>query len=96
MNIKLLLKKLSTRKLNTILVEGGGIINWEFIKQSLFDELIVTLSPFLIGGKDAISFHSSKGFTKISNSPNIRLKSMKRLKNHLVCTMSRCKLLYLI
>ena len=83
-NIKLLLKKLSTRKLNTILVEGGGTINWEFIKQSLFDELIVTLSPFLIGGKDAISFIQGQGFTKISNSPNIRLKSMKRLKNHLV------------
>ena len=83
-NIKLLLKKLSTRKLNTILVEGGGTINWEFIKQSLFDELIVTLSPFLIGGKDAISFIQGRGFTKISNSPNIRLKSMKRLKNHLV------------
>ena len=83
-NIKLLLKKLSTRNLRTILVEGGGTTNWEFIKQSLFDELIITLSPFLIGGKDAISFIQGPGFKKISNSPNIHLKSIKRLKNHLV------------
>jgi len=83
-NIKLLLKKLSDKKINTILVEGGGTVNWEFIKHNLFDELIITLSPFLIGGKDAISFVQGQGFEKISNSPNLRLKSIKRLKNHLV------------
>ncbi len=83
-NIKLLLKKLYDKKINTILVEGGGTVNWEFIKHNLFDELIITLSPFLIGGNDAISFVKGQGFKKISNSPNLRLKSIKRLKNHLV------------
>ena len=83
-DIKLLLKKLSNKKINTILVEGGGTVNWEFIKHNLFDELIITLSPFLIGGNDAISFVQGKGFEKISNSPNLRLKSIKRLKNHIV------------
>ncbi len=83
-NIKLLLKKLSDKKIKTILVEGGGTINWEFIKHNLFDELIITLSPFLIGGNDAISFVQGQGFEKISNSPNLHLKSIKRLKNHLV------------
>ena len=83
-NIKLLLKKLSDKKIKTILVEGGGTINWEFIKHNLFDELIITISPFLIGGNDAISFIQGRGFEKISNSPNLHLKSIKRLKNHLV------------
>ena len=83
-NIKSLLKKLSDKKISTILVEGGGTINWEFIKQNLFDELIITLSPFLIGGNSAISFIQGNGFDKISKSPNLRLKSIKRLKNHLV------------
>lgn len=83
-NIKLLLKKLYNKKIKTILVEGGGTVNWEFIKQNLFDELIITLSPFLIGGNDAISFIQGQGFKKISNSPKLHLKSIKRLKNHLV------------
>ena len=83
-NLKLLLKKLSSKKIKTILVEGGGTVNWEFIKNNLFNELIITLSPFLIGGTDAISFVEGKGFTKISNSPNLKLKSIKRLKNYLV------------
>ena len=83
-NIKLLLKKLSEKKIKTILVEGGGTINWEFIKYNLFDELIITLSPFLIGGNDAISFVGGQGFAKISNSSSLYLKSIKRLKNYLV------------
>ncbi len=83
-NIKLLLKKLLDKKIKTILVEGGGTINWEFIKQNLFDELIITLSPCIIGGNDAISFVQGQGFKRISNSPKLRLKLIKRLKNHLV------------
>ena len=83
-NIQLLLKKLYKKKIKTILVEGGGTINWEFVKNNLFDELIITISPFIIGGKDAISLIEGTGFKKISNSPNLRIKSITRLKNHLV------------
>ena len=83
-NLKLLMKKLSNKKIKTILVEGGGTVNWEFIKNDLFNELIVTLSPYLIGGNHATSFVGGKGFAKISNSPNLKLKSIKRLKNYLV------------
>ena len=83
-NLKLLMKKLSTKKIQTVLVEGGGSVNWEFIKNNLFNELIITLSPYLIGGNDATSFVEGKGFAKISNSPNLKLKSIRRLKNYLV------------
>lgn len=83
-DIKLLLKKLSYKKIKSVLVEGGGTTNWEFIKNELFDELIITLSPFLIGGKDAVSLVEGDGFRKITNSPILRLKSTTRLKNHLV------------
>lgn len=88
-NIKLLLKKLSNKKIKSVLVEGGGTVNWEFIKYDLFDELIITLSPFLIGGKNAVSLIDGNGFKKISNSPNLRLKSIKRLKNHLVLNYAK-------
>ena len=83
-NIKLLLKKLSEKNFKTILVEGGGIINWEFIKYNIFDELLITISPFIIGGNNAVSLVGGEGFKKISESPNLRLKSTKRLKNHYV------------
>ena len=83
-NIKLLLKKLLEKNFKTILVEGGGTINWEFVKHNIFDELIITISPFVIGGNNSVSLVEGEGFRKISKSPNIRLKSTKRLKNHFV------------
>ena len=83
-NLKSLLKKLSKKKIKTILVEGGGTVNWEFVKHDLFDEMILTLSPYLLGGEDSISYLRGTGFSRISDSPNLRLKSVKRLKNHLV------------
>jgi 2,5-diamino-6-(ribosylamino)-4(3H)-pyrimidinone 5'-phosphate reductase len=83
-NLKLLLRKLYQKNIKTVLVEGGGTTNWEFIKNDIFDELIITLSPFLIGGVDSVSYVEGQGFSKISKSPNLRLKSTKRLKNHLV------------
>ena len=83
-NLKQLLKKLYDQNIKTLLVEGGGTVNWEFVQSNLFDELIITLSPFLIGGKNSVSLLEGSGFSQISNSPKLTLKSSKRLKNHLV------------
>ncbi|MEK6866451.1 MAG: 2,5-diamino-6-(ribosylamino)-4(3H)-pyrimidinone 5'-phosphate reductase, partial [Thermoproteota archaeon] len=83
-NIKSLMNNLSKRKINTILVEGGGTINWEFIHSNLFDEILITITPFIIGGTDAITFVQGRGFDKIVKSPRLRLNTIKRLENYLV------------
>ena len=83
-SLKLLLKKLYVKKIKKILVEGGGTVHWEFVKNNLFDELILTMSPFLIGGDKSIPFIHGEGFSKIPNSPRLCLKSARRLENHLV------------
>ena len=83
-NIKSLMNNLSKRKINTVLVEGGGTINWQFIQNNLFDEILITIAPFIIGGTDAITFVQGRGFDKIIKSPRLRLNTIKRLENYLV------------
>lgn len=83
-NIKSLMNNLSKRKINTVLVEGGGTINWQFIQNNLFDEILITITPFIIGGIDAITFVQGQGFDKIIKSPRLRLNTIKRLENYLV------------
>ena len=83
-NIKSLIKKLGEKKMKSILLEGGGTLNWEFVKSNLVDEYYITITPFILGGKDSISLVQGRGFDKIAKSPNIHLKSAKRLKNDLV------------
>ena len=83
-NIKSLMNNISKRKINTILVEGGGTINWQFIQNNLFDEILITIAPFIIGGIDAITFVQGRGFDKIIKSPRLQLNTIKRLENYLV------------
>ena len=83
-NIKSLMNNLSKRKINTVLVEGGGTINWQFIQNNLFDEILITIAPFIIGGIDAITFVQGRGFDKIIKSPRLQLNTIKRLENYLV------------
>ena len=83
-NIKSLMNQLSKRKIKNILVEGGGTVNWEFIHNNLFDEILITIAPFIIGGTSAITFVQGKGFDKIIKSPRLRLNTIKKLENYLI------------
>jgi 2,5-diamino-6-(ribosylamino)-4(3H)-pyrimidinone 5'-phosphate reductase len=88
-NIKSLIKILSKRKIKTILLEGGGTINWEFIKNNLVDEFFITITPFILGGKDAITLVQGEGFDKITKSHKLRLNVIKRLENDLFLHYSK-------
>ncbi len=88
-NIKLLMKNLGKRKIKTILLEGGGTINWEFIKNNLVDEFYITVTPYILGGKDAITLVQGDGFDKITKSPKLKLDRIKRLENDLVLHYSK-------
>ena len=83
-NIKNLLKKLAIKKIKTILVEGGGTVNWEFIKEGLVDEIIITVSPYLIGGINAISLVEGEGFSKVHQSPKLKLKKITQIGNEVI------------
>ncbi len=83
-NVKKLLKFLLRKKIKRILLEGGGTINWEFINQGLIDEMIITITPFLVGGKDAISLVEGKGFHKISKSKKFKPRKIIRMRNEIV------------
>ncbi|MDQ4073228.1 MAG: 2,5-diamino-6-(ribosylamino)-4(3H)-pyrimidinone 5'-phosphate reductase [Thermoproteota archaeon] len=61
-----------------ILVEGGGEINWSVIKNNLFDELRVTVSPLIIGGKKAITLVEGKGFGKINECSKLKLLTVNK------------------
>jgi 2,5-diamino-6-(ribosylamino)-4(3H)-pyrimidinone 5'-phosphate reductase len=88
-NVKSLMKNLRKRKIKTVLLEGGGTINWEFIKNNLVDEFYITVTPFILGGKDAITLVQGHGFDRITKSPKLRLDRIKRLENDLVLHYSK-------
>ncbi len=83
-NTKKLLQILQKQNIKSILLEGGGTLNWEFIHKGLVDELIVTITPYVIGGKDATTLVEGYGFSKISKSTKLKLHGIIRQKNEVV------------
>jgi 2,5-diamino-6-(ribosylamino)-4(3H)-pyrimidinone 5'-phosphate reductase len=61
--------------LKKIIVEGGGEINWSVLKLGLVNELVVTISPVIIGGRDAKTLVEGKGFTNISDGIKMKLSN---------------------
>ncbi len=81
-NIKRLLKILGEKGVKRIVVEGGGITNWYFFKEKLVDEIVITVTPYILGGSNAISLVEGVGFGNVSNS--FKLKKIEKLRNEIV------------
>jgi 2,5-diamino-6-(ribosylamino)-4(3H)-pyrimidinone 5'-phosphate reductase len=83
-DLKKLLHILRKKNIKNLLVEGGGLTNWSFIKDGLVDEIIITITPYVLGGSSAISLVQGEGFDKISHAPLLKLKKISRIKNEVV------------
>ncbi|NDB52317.1 MAG: 2,5-diamino-6-(ribosylamino)-4(3H)-pyrimidinone 5'-phosphate reductase [Nitrosopumilaceae archaeon] len=82
--LKKLLQILGHAKIKTILLEGGGTTNWDFVNQGLVDQVIVTITPYLVGGKDAKTLVDGDGFAKISKSLRLNLDKIVHQGNEIV------------
>ena len=83
-NIKKLLGILKKKGIKNILVEGGGTTNWAFVKENLVDEAMITITPYLVGGITATTLVDGDGFSTITKSTKLRLKSARRMNNEIV------------
>lgn len=80
-DLKKLFNQLEKEGISNVLVEGGGEINWSIIKDNLFDEMIITISPLIIGGKKAISLVGGEGYKTINESVKIKLSRIQKKSN---------------
>ena len=80
-DLKKLFNQLEEEGVSHVLLEGGGEINWSIIKNNLFNELIVTISPMIIGGKNAISLVGGEGYKTIDESLKVKLSRIQKKNN---------------
>ena len=74
-NLRNLFQQLEKMGLKKIIVEGGGEINWSVLRLGLVNELVVTISPVVIGGRDAKTLVEGKGFTNTSDGIKMKLSN---------------------
>ena len=79
-----LMPMLYNRGIRRILLEGGGNLNWSFIKNDLVDELRITIAPWMVGGKDAVSLVEGEGYAKMIECPRYSLVNVTSKDNYVI------------
>ena len=79
-----LLKLLYKKDIKKILLEGGGTINWTFLKNGFVDEIIVTITPYILGGSNSISLVEGVGFKNLFPTKKLKLEKIQKKGSELV------------
>lgn len=79
-----LMSILYRKGIRKILLEGGGELNWSMLSNKLVDEVIVTVEPIIVGGRDAKTLVEGEGFSKIEEGIKLNLKSIDRIDDEII------------
>lgn len=82
-----LCRRLRARGVERLLVEGGGELNWGFVRDDLVDELYVTVAPALLGGRSAPTFLEGEGLS-MSARRRLRLVAVERVGDEIYARWS--------
>ncbi len=63
-NLKKMMEKLKEIGVDRLMVEGGGTINFEFMRLGLIDELMIYIAPRIFGGTNAPTLASGMGLSR--------------------------------
>lgn len=88
-DLRKLMPLLKNLDIDTILLEGGGNLNWGFIENDLVDEIRLTVAPWIVGGKGATSLVEGIGFDKMKDAPKFKLLEVSNRNNFVVLKYKR-------
>ncbi|MFW9991847.1 MAG: 2,5-diamino-6-(ribosylamino)-4(3H)-pyrimidinone 5'-phosphate reductase [Candidatus Odinarchaeota archaeon] len=63
----------------TLLLEGGGTLNWNMLQSGLIDELRVFLAPVVASGFGSIPLFWGEGYKAMNDGPLFQLKALTEL-----------------
>lgn len=67
-------------EIETMLVCGGGTVNWTFLQQGLIDELSLLIAPAADGSPTAVTVFEKSDFLPPSPPAEFQLKAVEQLK----------------
>jgi 2,5-diamino-6-(ribosylamino)-4(3H)-pyrimidinone 5'-phosphate reductase len=75
-DLKKVLRTVQRMGIKIILVEGGGEINWSLFRLGIVNELIVTIAPRIVGGRQATTLVAGEGYPRVSQGIKLQLKKV--------------------
>ena len=70
-NLQKLFKNLAAREITSILVEGGGTVNFSLLEKNLVDKIFAIIAPKILGGSNSPTSIDGIGFFKSLHLNNV-------------------------
>lgn len=83
-SLKELINKLGEEEIDSILIEGGGNINFSALEEKIVDKVNFYIAPKIIGGEKAKGCIGGQGYLKLSDAVKLRNIEIKRINEDLV------------
>lgn len=83
-DLKELLKKLGQEDIDSILIEGGGTLNFSALKENIVDKVIFYIAPKILGGEKGKSSIAGQGFSKLNDAVKLINTSYRNIGEDLV------------
>lgn len=83
-DLKYLMGALGEMGIDSILLEGGGELNFSALEAEIIDKAIMFIAPKIIGGKTAKTPVGGRGFEKIDNSIILNNMEVSRIENDIL------------
>ena len=85
-----LLREVALMKIDSILVEGGGEVNYSFLKENLVNYIYAFISPKIFGGSAAKSPVSGAGVLEVEEAFNFEIENVRNFGKDLLLEMKKC------
>ncbi|MBQ9234676.1 MAG: bifunctional diaminohydroxyphosphoribosylaminopyrimidine deaminase/5-amino-6-(5-phosphoribosylamino)uracil reductase RibD [Lachnospiraceae bacterium] len=83
-NLKLLMNRLGELGIDSIIIEGGGTLNYSALKAKIVNEVMIYMAPKLLGGKEALTAVEGQGFEEPDLAAHFTLKEVNNLDGDLL------------
>lgn len=87
LDLKNALKQLAANQIASLLVEGGNYIYNSFIKEKLYDDILLFVAPKLLG--NGLSIIDDIGINDIKDTQKLRIKEVEKVGNDVLLNLVR-------
>lgn len=83
-DLKELMEVLGSEGIDSILIEGGGTLNFSALEEKIVDKIIFYIAPKILGGEKSKSCIEGTGFSELKDAPNLKDISYRKIGEDLV------------
>ena len=81
-----LMEQLGAMKISSVLVEGGGSVNFSLLQAGLVDRVYAFIAPKLVGGRDALTPVEGDGFQELDRAVELENIQLRQLGSDVLLT----------